>query len=110
VQTDQREHAEALAALLERSGFAAHWPPERSPPRETAATIVDLAQGSPREWRLLAATCRASRGPVVALLGFPRPEDAARARELGAAALLSKPVDARDLAAVISANATPADS
>lgn len=104
LQTDQREMAEALAALLEQTGFAPCWCRcDCSPTAEIAATVVDLGHGCQRAWHSLAETCRATRRPVLALLSFPRPEDATRARDLGASELLSKPLDSRDLVASLNA-------
>lgn len=111
LQANHRQTAEALAALVEQGGFAPlRLRPGGSPPAGRAATVFDLALGSPDEWRSLAEACRANSGPVVALLGFPRPDDAARARDLGVHALLPKPLAAPDLLQLLNASTLPAAS
>jgi CheY-like chemotaxis protein len=100
----ERQAGLALAELLTAAGHPAQWlAPGAETDRTTwAATLVDLARGTEREWQELAAICAdENSGPVIALLGFPRPEDAERAQEAGAAALISKPTRAAHLLATL---------
>ncbi|MFO0896081.1 MAG: hypothetical protein U0836_01525 [Pirellulales bacterium] len=96
-----REAAAALADLLAAAKVSSVWRRTSCAVSGVTATIVDLARGDEEEWRLLAEIASAEAGPVLALLGFPRPEDAERAAWLGAAKLLSKPLCAADLLAAL---------
>lgn len=103
IVAQDREAALALADVLSAASIPSTWRAD-SPQAASgvAATIVDLARGDDFEWRTLAETCAsADAGPVLALLGFPRPADADRAAQLGATKLLSKPLRAADLRAEI---------
>jgi CheY-like chemotaxis protein len=104
IVAQDREAALALADVLSAANIPSVWRRADSPQAASgvAATVVDLARGDECEWRTLAETCAsAEAGPVLALLGFPRPADADRAAQLGAAKLLSKPLRAADLRAEI---------
>jgi hypothetical protein len=95
-----REAAAALANVLAAAKVSSVWRSTSAAVSGVTATLVDLARGDEVEWRRLAEICAsAEASPVLALLGFPRPEDAARAARLGAAKLLSKPLRAADLLA-----------
>ena len=81
IVAQDREAALALADVLSAASIPSTWRAD-SPQAASgvAATIVDLARGDDFEWRTLAETCAsADAGPVLALLGFPRPADADRA-------------------------------
>jgi CheY-like chemotaxis protein len=102
IQAHDREAAAALADVLTSAGYASVWlrPGQASEARGVSAVLVDLDYPSEGPWREL-AEChkRWSPAPVLALLGFPRPDDAARATQLGARALLSKPLRSAHLLA-----------
>jgi len=104
VWAEDRQAGLALAELLSAAGQPAQWLPPGAEIGDTtwAATLVDLARGTEREWQALATLCGdQNSGPVIALLGFPRPEDAEHAKEAGAAALISKPTRAAHLLATL---------
>lgn len=74
----------------------------RTPPTETPLSvdvvIFDLAFGTDQELAQLAAMKSAvGAAPLIALLGFPRPEDIARLHSAGAAAVIAKPFLTADL-------------
>jgi AmiR/NasT family two-component response regulator len=85
--------AQALIAALAEAGVAAVWS-RTSLAADADAIVWDGAQMSGREAAHLAAVgsaARDKRTPVVALLGFPRPETVAAAVAMGAAAVIGKP-------------------
>jgi CheY-like chemotaxis protein len=99
-----RQAALAIADGLTAASIASVWRRPGNPQAvsRVAASVVDLSRGQENQWRMLADACTVQdSGPVVALLGFPRPEDARRAEGLGAAALLSKPLRTADLLAAL---------
>jgi hypothetical protein len=98
LNSSHRESADALADALEHAGYSTVWqPPHRPRPliRGAVAGIWDGAQLSEREAADLAQFCQhMSRdgAPVIALLDFPRRDRVDLAMQLGAAAVLGKPL------------------
>jgi CheY-like chemotaxis protein len=103
VCSDEFAMQDWLCAACRRAGYAARWlrldcPRGVLPVEKPVAAIFD-ANDQPHEQheqlRRLAAGLRPA--PVVALLGFPRVEDRARALAAGAASVLAKPLFVQDL-------------
>ncbi len=92
--------ADWLSAACLRYGHATvWWHPRRRPQVRGAAAVVfdgwDCGEEVCRTLRQVAAAM--APAPLVALLDFPRIEDIERARDAGAAAVLSKPLHLQDL-------------
>jgi CheY-like chemotaxis protein len=95
-----RETAQSLSCIF----TAQRWKSLclRTPPTETPllvdAVVFDLAFGTDEELAQLTAMRSAvGAAPLIALLGFPRPEDIARLQSAGATAVISKPFLTADL-------------
>lgn len=94
VRTSCFEMAELMTDLLCRAGYGAVWLEPWRPARLTGLSAVlfdgdDLRGDGFAELGRLVAVHRPV--PVLALLDFPRTDDVARAREAGAAGVVSKP-------------------
>ena len=91
---------DALADACASAGYACTWlVPDRPVHQSGVAAVLWDSAGfhdcSDRELADLVARFRPA--PVLALVGFPRYDDAARAREAGAAAVIAKPFLVDDL-------------
>jgi CheY-like chemotaxis protein len=89
-----RETAQSLSSIF----TAQRWKSLclRTPPTETPLTVdaavFDLALGTDEELtQLTVMKSAAGAAPLIALLGFPRPEDVARLQSAGATAVIAKP-------------------
>ncbi|MCI0357349.1 MAG: hypothetical protein L0211_02550 [Planctomycetaceae bacterium] len=104
IATDRRESFESLADLCRLAGLRAVWQQGQSPTSDDRPAVV-IAQG----WQALADLSRddqstllgkpavapgdnAPRPPVILLLDWPRPDDLARAGQLGIRHVLSLPL------------------
>ena len=89
-----------LEAACRRAGYTAMWVRDPLPHAidQPVAALFDGNDHPIQQYQQLRcfAQCVAP-APVVALLGFPRPEDCRQARANGAAAILSKPFSIQDL-------------
>jgi CheY-like chemotaxis protein len=100
VYAQHRESAQSLCDICTQRNWKTLW--IKTPPSETPlavdAIIFDSAFGSTKELQKL-AELKAITGaaPLIALIGFPRPEDISRLQSAGAAAVISKPFLADDL-------------
>jgi CheY-like chemotaxis protein len=90
-----RDTAQSLCEICTTRGWKSLW--LRTLPAETPlsvdAVIFDLAYGTSQETEML-STMKALVGaaPLIALWGFPRPEDLSRLHAAGVAAVVSKPL------------------
>ncbi len=100
VRAQHRETAHTLCDICHARGWKSLW--LRTLPVETPisvnAVLFDLTSNTPQELELLKAM-KAITGtaPLIALVGFPRPEDISQLQSAGAAAVISKPFLANDL-------------
>jgi len=100
VCAQNRETAQSLCDICTQCGWKSLW--LRMLPAETPlsvdAVVFDLAFGMSMQTEMLSAM-KAIVGatPIIALLGFPRPDDLSRLQSAGAAAVVSKPFLADDL-------------
>jgi DNA-binding response OmpR family regulator len=100
IRTRSQEMAECLSAACRSQGFATVCQRSIAAARIEGATaaIFDAGNLSQAEYDDLQRFAAALRpAPTIALLTFPRAEDHARARSVGAATVLSKPFAVEDL-------------
>jgi CheY-like chemotaxis protein len=95
-----RETAHTLCDICHTRGWKSLW--LRTLPVETPisvnAVLFDLAFNTPQELELVKAMkAIAGEAPLIALAGFPRPEDILKLQSAGAAEVISKPFFANDL-------------
>jgi len=96
--TDCRESFESLADLCRLVGLRPVWQQRQSLPHDDGPAVV-VAQG----WQALTDVPRdeAPRPPAILLLDWPRPDDLARAEQLGIRHVLSQPLLVTDLLAAL---------
>jgi hypothetical protein len=96
--TDRRESFESLADLCRLVGLRPVWQQRQSLPNDDGPAVV-IAQG----WQALAdMPCdEGPRPPVILVLDWPRPDDLARAGQLGIRHVLSQPLLITDLLATL---------
>jgi len=92
--------AESLTQTLAAAGYAAVWfgADRQAHAHGVAAGVIDTHRNSTRRAAQIASlAARIAPAPVIALLNFPRTDDVRRAKQAGAAAVLSKPFVNDDL-------------
>ena len=95
-----RETYQSLADICAQRGWQTVW--YRNAENETSldpdVVLLDTTNGSDADLTtLIRLRAAASRPPIIALLGFPRFEDASRWKTAGAAAVVSKPFQSHSL-------------
>ncbi len=100
VHAQHRETAHTLCDICHAQGWKSLWLRTllAETPVSVNAVLFDLAAIRPPELKLLKAMKEiVGAAPVIALVGFPRPEDIGTLQSAGASAVISKPFLANDL-------------
>ena len=117
IATTSQDAFETLAIAVRQAGFSATWQRPRAPIGSDSrigsgsrAAIWDAHQGTDTEWSSIYGFAKSvSPVPLMVILGFPRPEDFARAAHMSAEihghpdhiAVLAKPQRLSDLCSVL---------
>ena len=101
VYAQERETGLALLDACQACGYHGLWLKQQTGASASGLDVVlwDLRDRELEDTTLVAGKKSALGDiPVIAIIGFPRPDDFEKARELGLAALISKPLEINDLA------------